>query len=73
MSQIIIGGRKINYTTIGELQDAVKTELTEVDKRAKKVGDEVKELRKARRALIGALGDAQPRKKPAATAASIAQ
>jgi hypothetical protein len=73
MSQIIIGGRKINYTTIGELQDAVKTELTEVDKRAKKVGEEAKGLRKARRALISALGDAQSRKKPVATAASSAQ
>ena len=73
MSQIIIGGRKINYTTISELQEAVKTELAEVDKRAKKVGEEAKELRRARRALISTLGDAQPRKKPTATSAGVTQ
>jgi hypothetical protein len=73
MSQIIIGGRKINYTTISELQDSVRTELAEVDKRAKKVAEEVKELRSARRALISAIGDAQPKKKPAATAAGVTQ
>ena len=58
MLQIVIGGRKINYTTINDLQGAVKTELAEVEKRAKKASDEFRELRRARRALISALGGA---------------
>ena len=57
MFQIVIGGRKIGYTTINDLQGAVKAELAEVEKRAKKVSEEFNELRRARRALIHSLGD----------------
>jgi hypothetical protein len=66
---IEIASVKIHYTSIPELQDAIKAELAKIETRLKKVAEEHKRLSRAYRGLKQVLeGKKSSTKQPAATA-----
>jgi len=67
---IEIAGVKIHYTSIPELQDAIKAELAKIETRLKRVAEEHKRLSRSYRGLKQVLEGKKSRAKQSAAPAS---